>query len=411
MLSGISLESTEFERQVIEVANRIEQLQLLEATKPNPSVQRYVVPVLLYVHEATRISQSPVYLALNVQASAQYGNDFLNYLQIVEIYDERYYQPLVQTSSPTTVTYPNKVTPFNPIQEMDRHYVIAGLQDPKKRSEVLTRLSLVFVESIRFYSVRRAVQQALQVRGAVDFNVHLPAIRQWEATTHDLVHLLQTNHNYIQVDQKLDARTSQNVFSVSVFHLNAAAQMNMWLLYQFVRCNSQYHQQSQDGDGSCDVDTWSQTKWRVGCTNVNGGDAAVGNMNLQSCAQMCQRTASCTHFSWKKNNECYLKNGRVVVTDEKRTSDARETCGFKTPKKGKSVIKYEPWSHCISHFKKLVFPTVITWKGNGGRPQASSTPGNSFEDRYEPGMLAILEVRKRVRRRNHLHSSIARKPS
>ena len=317
MLSGISLETSEFERQVIQVTNRIEQLQTLDDGQPNQTIQRYILPIFLYVHEASRISQAPIYLALNVQPSGPDGKDFLNYLQIVEIYDETYYQPLIQTSPLTPFVYPNKIRLFNPINELDRHSVIAGLRDPKTQHEVLTRLSLVFVESIRFYSVRRAVQQALQTRGAVDFSSQMSLIRQWEGMTNDLVHLLTMNRNYIEVDQKLPVTSSnQNVFSVSIFHLNAAAQVNMWFLYQFIRCNNQYHQQTQDGDGSCDVDTWSQTKWKVGCEKANGRAVPVINLNLQSCAQMCQRTPSCSHFSWK-NNDCYLENGKVVATNQK----------------------------------------------------------------------------------------------
>ena len=335
MLSGISLETSEFEQHVNQMANRIEQLQTLDDGQPNQTIQRYILPIFLYVHEASRISQAPIYLALNVQPSSPDGKDFLNYLQIVEIYDETYHQPLIQTSPLTPFVYPNKIRLFNPINELDRHSVIAGLRDPKTQHEVLTRLSLVFVESIRFYSVRRAVQQALQTRGAIDFSSQMSLIRQWEGMTNDLVHLLTMNRNYIEVDQKLPVTSSnQNVFSVSIFHLNAAAQVNMWFLYQFIRCNNQYHQQTQDGDGSCDVDTWSQTKWKVGCKNANGRDVPVRNMNLQSCAQMCQRTPSCSHFSWK-NNDCYLKNGIIVATEEKQTYDFHDTCGFKTSRKSK----------------------------------------------------------------------------
>jgi hypothetical protein len=202
LLSGISMAARDFEREVVQVASKIADLQVQHNGRPDLVISRYTVPVYLYVHEATRISQSPVYLALNAQPYDTNSGSSPGYLQLLEIYDERYSVPIANFSLGNINGYPAHIQPFDPMHTLDRHNVIGGLQDSSaKKLETMMRLSLVFVESIRFKSVREAVRDALRSQGMVDFRNHMHLLRNLGSNTDGIVRSNQQTNGNIQPQQ------------------------------------------------------------------------------------------------------------------------------------------------------------------------------------------------------------------
>ena len=201
LLSGISMAARDFEREAAEVGSKIADLQVQHNGRPDLAISRYIVPVYLYVHEATRISQSPVYLALNAQPYDTRSVSSPGYLQLLEIYDERYSVPIAQFSTENIRGYPAQIQPFDPMHTLDRHSVIGGLQDSVKKVETMMKLSLVFVESIRFKYVREAVRDALRLQGVVDFRNHMHLLRHLGSNTDGIVRSNQESNGNVQPEQ------------------------------------------------------------------------------------------------------------------------------------------------------------------------------------------------------------------
>lgn len=197
----------------------------------------------------------------------------------------------------------------------------------------MRRLSLVFLESIRFHSVREAVQQALRSQGMIDFYNHMALIRNWETKTNDIVRFCEKNNDLIQSGQQLDPALTQFIFSVGILHMNAGARLNLWFLYQFIRCHNHSHQQRRIGGDSCDINILANMRWKVGCAFKSGKELGTHQLNLQNCTKMCQIIGGCSHFTWA-NGSCVLKNGKVLLEDETKTPDSRTTCGIMTEAPG-----------------------------------------------------------------------------
>lgn len=173
---AIHLDSENFVNDIENICRRIRELQV--AYLQDSIHESYIIPVY-FLEDPT-----PIYLALNV-LSSDFSNpihlrSFPSYLylnEIFEIYSENsQHDPLY---APGHVPYQNLNFNFD-IYSLTRDSVLNECR--RRNSDIIVRLALVFVESIRFINVRDYVEGLLlgNYGGVANFWSFDSTIRNWE---------------------------------------------------------------------------------------------------------------------------------------------------------------------------------------------------------------------------------------
>ncbi|CAF0868670.1 unnamed protein product [Brachionus calyciflorus] len=138
----------------------------------------YVLPVYLYD------ANKPIYLGLNVRSTNDGNGDvYKEYLYLREIYLEFRTQENFRPSSfinyNLNVDYSTDLPEFN-LRSLTFEGIIKKLKTEPR--ETVIRLALVFVESLRFWPVKQAVQNSLNSYNTqiINFRTFNNMIRSWE---------------------------------------------------------------------------------------------------------------------------------------------------------------------------------------------------------------------------------------